>query len=70
VILLLKNKKVLLDGLLGDDDKQAESTVTVLDEVDMYFEERPKKIHLFGGEVTIVDFLAYRTWQRGFWQYQ
>jgi len=31
----------VVPALLDDDDEEAESTVTVSDEVDMYFEERP-----------------------------
>ena len=49
-------QKSIFDCLLGNDDK-ADSTVTVSDEVDTYFEEQPisrKADPLFGAKAMLV----------------
>jgi len=55
-----KKKNCVLDCLLNEDE-EVESTVTISDEVDAYFEEHPiihKEIHLLGGKAAVVNFLA------------
>ena len=69
----VKRKKSVLDRLLGDEYEDGRSSVSIVDEVKAYFQERPishKTILFAGGKEVVVAFHAFPSWQRSFWQYQ